>query len=397
MNSLNVSVLATAHNYYQEQLKLHLTPLIQEGIISLYDDAFKIEEETREYEGNTLKQFQKQLLQIPKWNQSILEEETRRILTEVDFLMELVGAVFIAHVKILSSVQLGGQQIDFRIRIPTSDIFIHAVYCKAAETFYYNPYIFLNYHVRENKEYIREMINRSITDTINDMIPIEAIIKQCISGAFNKHIKPDRTEKPATPEPLGTLLDNNDLGLGNSLETPNNDDFGIGNDNKGNHFGSDLSIGKGGDEFVDNLEVGKDSNLQFKDDETEIFSRSNYIKDEDSSPFKNIGEEPEVLNSDDPVFKPNSSEKDDPFKAIETNDDPFKSTGAFDSADDPFKSSSEDPFKSTEDPFKSTEDPFKNDPGIGSGLDDIPSPPELEKDGIFSQKPEELNFFDDVP
>ena len=34
---------------------------------------------------------------------------------------------------------------------------------------------------------------------------------------------------------------------------------------------------------------------------------------------------------------------------------------------------------------------------FGSGLDDIPNPPELDKEGIFAQKPEELNFFDDMP
>jgi hypothetical protein len=416
MSGLNINVLAQAHEYYIRQLKLHLTPLIYEGLISLYEDAKRIENDTNEFEGNSLKQFQKLLCDIPSWNQSILEEETKRILNEVDFLMELVAAVFVAHVQILASVKLGGKNSKIKVKIPTSDIFIHAVYCKTAETFYYNPYKFEHYHVRENKEYIKDMINKGIEDTIDDMIPIENIIKEYISNVFTSHTKENpRAVETMDPEPPGTTLNHNDLGLDSfedlnlnqnqnqnqnqNYTTPLNDDFGT---SLGNDFGNTLSAGIGGDDFGEDLSIGKDKGpvkFDFRDDETDIFSSTGGNND---SPFKDTMDD----IKDNPVFKPTPS--NDPFKSDKSDEDPFKAVDGDDpfkavSVDDPFKSTDgEDPFKSidSEDPFKSTdigEDPFKNDLGFGTGLDEIPNPPELEKDGIFGQKQEELNFFDDIP
>jgi hypothetical protein len=404
--ALNISVLAQAREFYMRQLKLHLTPLVYEGLVSLYEDAKRREEETNEFEGNQLKQFQKLLCDIPSWNQSILEEETRRILTEVDFLMEMVGAVFVAHVQILASVKLGGKNSKIRVKIPTSDIFVHAVYCKTAETFYYNPYKFQTYHVRESNEYIKEMINRNIDDVIDSMIPIESILKEYISNVFTAHVKDNpRTVETVEPEAPGTVLDYKDLGLDaltkpfdQPFDTPVNDDFGAG---RGDHFGKSLSAGEGGDDFGNDLDVGKDPELSeqshkfdFKDDETDIFSSAgtkHVVKESESepSPFKEALEE----SKEDPIFKPLSSEPtSDPFKISGNDPDPFKPKSG---DEDPFKSKGDEP-----DPFKSTSgdpDPFKNDSGIGSGLDDIPNPPELEKDGIFAQKPDEINFFDDMP
>ena len=380
------------------QLKLHLTPLVYEGLVSLYEDAKRREEELNEFNGNELKQFQKLLCDIPTWNQSILEEETRRILTEVDFLMEMVAAVFVGYVQILASIKLGGRDNKIRIRVPTSDIFIHAVYCNAAETFYYNPYKFRNYHVRESNEYIKSMINKSIEDVIDEMIPVKNIIKEYISNVFSAHVKENpKVVEAEEPEEPGRILDHHDLGL-DKLDDPSpfssspmNDDFGAG---KGDHFGKSLEAGMGGDDFGQDLDVGKDPlggeetgnkfPYDFKDDATDAFSSmggggnsggKTIVKEEDS-PFKDVIDEAK----EDPVFKPMSSSSEDPFKTSESkDDDPFKSTGG----DDPFKSTGGD------DPFKSGgDDPFKND--------DIPSPPEL-KDELFASKPDEINFFDDMP
>ena len=121
-NQLNVSVLVAARDEYSEQLKRHLTPLIQEGFASIYDDSLIEDEE------NPLRQFQIFLRQIPKWNQTILEQETKRIKDKCPFLMDCVTAIFVSHVKILASVRLGGSHSNIKIKIPTAEIFIHSVY-----------------------------------------------------------------------------------------------------------------------------------------------------------------------------------------------------------------------------------------------------------------------------
>ncbi len=382
MSALNTNVLSQARESYMRQLKLYLTPLILEGLVSLFEDSKKIEEDTGEYGGNYLKQFQKLLTLVQHWNQSILEEETRRIITEVDFLMQIVTAVFVAHVQILATVKVCGKDSKITVKIPTSDIFIHAIYCKCAEAFYYNPFVFDNYHLHENKEYIKNIININVDDTIDDMTPVESIIKEYISNSFTSYIKESPTKQAENTEDSNSGvvlgLDNvNDSSshFGNfEDETPLNDDFGTG---KGNYFGDTLNAGKKADEdFNYDFDAGKDdeegSKFDFKDDETDIFSGGknnsspfgdviNDAKDNDDNPFKSIDND----NDNDP-FKTSGPDDNDPFKSSVDDNDPFKSNNNDDN--DPFKSSNND---DNDDPFKSgnNDDPFK------INLDEMPNIP----------------------
>ena len=191
-NSLNVSVLVAAKEEYTNQLKYYLTPLIQEGCTSIYEDAVINDEE-----NNPLRQFQIFLKQIPKWNQSILEEETKRIKDKCPFLMDLVTAIFVSHVKILASVRLGGNHTNIKIKIPTSEIFIHSVYVNVAERVYYEPQPFEDIHSRKNMEKIRETIDEMIDETISAMIPIQSILQEYLCSAFSDH-----TKLPPAPDPL---------------------------------------------------------------------------------------------------------------------------------------------------------------------------------------------------
>ena len=74
------------------------------------------------------------------------------------------------------------------------------------------------------------------------------------------------------------------------LNQVDNDDFGAG---KGDSFGKSLEAGMGGDDFGNDLDVGKDpigaNKFDFKDDETDIFSsvgNKHVVKEADDSPFK---------------------------------------------------------------------------------------------------------------
>jgi hypothetical protein len=194
MDPLNVSVIVAAKNEYTEQLKRHLTPLIQEGFTSIYEDAVLNDEE-----GYPLRQFQIFLKQIPKWNQTILDQETKRIKEKCPFLMDLVTAIFVSHVKILASVRIGGNHNNIKIKIPTAEIFVHSIYVNAAEQLYYDPYPFDELLQRKNVETIRETIENVVEDTIGAMIPIKSILEEYICDTFSDHTTP--LPEPE-PEPL---------------------------------------------------------------------------------------------------------------------------------------------------------------------------------------------------
>ena len=72
--NLNISVLVSARDEYIHQLKCILIPLIIQGFNSIYEDAIRV---TNNH--NVIYKFQQLLKEIPKWNQTILQEESKRI------------------------------------------------------------------------------------------------------------------------------------------------------------------------------------------------------------------------------------------------------------------------------------------------------------------------------
>ena len=204
-DNLNISVLCAAKEEYTNQLKHYLTPLIQEGFVSIYDDARENDEE------NVLRQFQIYLKQIPRWNQTILEQETKRIKDRCPFLMDLVTAIFVSHVKILASVRLGGNHGNIKIKIPTSDIFIHSIYVNAAEKIYYEPQPFRDLLNRKNVEVVKDIIDETVEDTISSMIPIQSILQEYLSSAFSEHTKPDPQPDPPPEAPYERQITGTDI------------------------------------------------------------------------------------------------------------------------------------------------------------------------------------------
>ena len=82
MDDYNVSTLSDARNEYSIRLITILTPLIMEGIKSILKEAIELcfnNEEEEKY----LMTFQQFLSRIPKWNPTIIDEETKRIVTNV--------------------------------------------------------------------------------------------------------------------------------------------------------------------------------------------------------------------------------------------------------------------------------------------------------------------------
>ena len=205
-DNLNISVLCAAKEEYTNQLKHYLTPLIQEGFVSIYDDARENDEE------NVLRQFQIYLKQIPRWNQTILEQETKRIKDRCPFLMDLVTAIFVSHVKILASVRLGGNHGNIKIKIPTSDIFIHSIYVNAAEKIFYEPHPFRDLSFsRKNAEIVKDIIDETVEDTISSMIPIQSILQEYLSSAFSEHTKPDPQPDPPPEAPFERQITGTDI------------------------------------------------------------------------------------------------------------------------------------------------------------------------------------------
>jgi len=136
---LSMDLLVDKKQEYTTTLVNILTPLLNEGITSIYLSASQNKNEE-------LKTFQLLLKEIPKWNQEMINEETVRIIKECncDWLGDLVKAVVKSNVVILASNDNSSFKYitsDVYNNVKLSD-FIHKCYIECAKEIYDNPILF---------------------------------------------------------------------------------------------------------------------------------------------------------------------------------------------------------------------------------------------------------------
>lgn len=184
IEKINTSALVTARNDYIEHLKKKLSPLIIEGFVSIYKDAYDYQKNLN-YEYTY--QFQQYLKGINEWNQTILSNETKRILNKLDFnLQRLISAIFITEVKILTSIKIGSNSNEFEIEVPPSDQLIHKIYTNVARKIYNDISVIKKFdnieHNISSYTYIKCLIEEVIYDTVMEKVPLKHILDEYLNN-----------------------------------------------------------------------------------------------------------------------------------------------------------------------------------------------------------------------
>ena len=194
MDDYEISNLSQAKNEYSARLVNILTPLVIDGIKSLFNDAKKMCIENNE-KSKYLMTFQNFLARIPKWNNNIIDNETQRIIQEsqCNYLEDLIVCVHIAQLKILTSIRVGQKQKKIDIDIPKINKFIHSLYIEVARKLYSNVYLFetdilpLNY--QKNMRECEIIVRECIIDTVRNSIPVESILRSYIEETVEDEVE----------------------------------------------------------------------------------------------------------------------------------------------------------------------------------------------------------------
>ena len=177
-----LSNLHEARNEWCSRLVSIFTPLVVEGVKSIFNEAWKLCVETDEV-NKYLMTFQNLLSRIPKWNSIIVEEERKRIIERsgCNYLEDLITCVHIIQLKVLTSIRVGNKQKKIDIAIPKLDAFIHKVYIHAARKVYSNVYLFekniLPLAMQKNMRELEIIVQECILTAIRESIPTEDIIR----------------------------------------------------------------------------------------------------------------------------------------------------------------------------------------------------------------------------
>ena len=182
MDDFVISNLHEARNEWCSRLVSILTPLVEEGIRSIFEESWKICVDSDEL-NKYLMTFQNLISRIPKWNSVIIEEERQRIIERsgCNYLEDLITCVHIIQLKVLTCVRVGNKQKKIDISIPKLDPFIHRIYIQSARKIYSNVYLFEKnispMQTQKNGRELELMIQEAILTTIRESIPTEAIIR----------------------------------------------------------------------------------------------------------------------------------------------------------------------------------------------------------------------------
>jgi len=181
MDDFNTSSLHESKNEWSARLITILTPLIIQGLNSIFDESIKICKQNREND-KYLMTFQNFVSRIPKWNPSIIEQEKKRICEKsgCKYLEELITCVHIIHLKQLTSIRVGNKQKKININVPKFNDFIHNAYIHVARKIYKNVYLFeVGIPPLQKQKYNRELeviVQECILTAIRESIPVQDIL-----------------------------------------------------------------------------------------------------------------------------------------------------------------------------------------------------------------------------
>lgn len=209
-----LTVLVEAKKEYLAQLCCVMCP----HMITVFETMYT--ESTRISKGKqVLIQFQKLLQEVPNWNNNMISQHVESISSSCGWFNDLVAAVFVSYVKILSSVRINSDNKKISLKLPSNDVFILRCFTHAAKDLYKDPYV---YH-DEMSEYDRDanLTRRFIVcieNTVKQLIPIQEILKTYISHKdeidmntqaeepddhFAEEPVPEPEPEPAVPEVPG--------------------------------------------------------------------------------------------------------------------------------------------------------------------------------------------------
>tara|TARA_X000000950_G_C13909914_1_gene658568 strand:- start:1748 stop:2905 length:1158 start_codon:yes stop_codon:yes gene_type:complete len=261
---MDTNVYSQAKIEYTNQLIDVLKDRLYDRIYEIYTDSKR----------NT-KLFRKELENIIKWNQEIIEIERSKIMerSKCEYIDDLITAVFISHTRILTSI---GKKTSKKVNlvIPKTINFIHKCYINIAREIWKNPNLFDNRttssEYQKNIRIIENLIKSSIEYTIRSSLPVRDILRNHLSSDSNEDEEPPEENK----EPPGE-----------NQESP-----------KKNQVYDELNDYKKEEQVIDNTEpVYDNDNIIMSDDEEEkinsVIEADDNDDNDDNTDYKELIQE----------------------------------------------------------------------------------------------------------
>jgi len=189
INDNGKGVIVEIKNIYTCHLVHIMTPLVYEGLVSLYEYAkfsdAELQKNNHKSPGS-LELFKKILKRTQTWNRTMIEKESNRIKQscEIDYFDELVKGVVKSHIDVLTccdpSFQVNKDKYHDKIDVPD---FVHKCYIQCSNIFFNDPFLFLDDDVdeidkKDNQRTICELIRDCIMEAVRRSLQTKSILQE---------------------------------------------------------------------------------------------------------------------------------------------------------------------------------------------------------------------------
>ncbi len=184
MSDPAMSAYSNARLEYTAQLNQFLVPALMKFVLELLEKA---REETATEPKRLLWQFQMYLNDIPDWNMDRVQREVHAIQlgTGCEYLEDLITAIFIAHTKILTAIQVSSKKRNLNISVPKVEYFLFKVLCETSKLLWKSAYLFRdnvsNIEKQQNYQQVERIIEQGIVHAIRCMVPVKTILRDCMA------------------------------------------------------------------------------------------------------------------------------------------------------------------------------------------------------------------------
>jgi hypothetical protein len=173
-----MDVLAEAERKYMSKLSGAMIPVMIDAFFDLYAEAKKQSQGRK-----TLLQYQALLVEVKNWNNVMMKQHTDAIIKTCSMFPNLLAAVFVISVKIMSAVRISNESKKLNIKLPTNDVFVHSCYIAAAKNIYEDPFVIVDdIKDSEKRAQLHVRFSKVIREIIEDFIPVQQILETYIPG-----------------------------------------------------------------------------------------------------------------------------------------------------------------------------------------------------------------------
>jgi hypothetical protein len=193
----STAILVEAERKFMIKLCNAMTPVMIDAFYDMYKKAVEVSKGRQ-----TLIHYQTLLQEVPHWNNTIVKQHADAIIKSCSMFPNLLAAVFVISVKIMSAVRISSDSKKINIKLPSNDVFVHSCYIAAAKSLYEDPYVVVDKMSDQDRRIkMGARFNELIKEVIDDFIPVQQILDTYIpnfTGEMDMGGGPN--EDPTDPE-----------------------------------------------------------------------------------------------------------------------------------------------------------------------------------------------------